>query len=257
MIWSKKRFEILKRDNFRCQYCGKNWKDVTLEVDHIIPKSKWWSDDVNNLITCCRECNMGKWRTRLDSVELWKDKMDDLKNKLKKDFNKKRNWAQLWMINKDTYILLCTFIDYKVNWQESPNSIDARDETYFQWKYDFVWARPKYSSDKRYEYWLKLEKEFKLWWNFCDVCCKWSYNWVMTKIEEFISDICNDSWRTWWKVSDKWEPNYRLNYLLSRELMRYYSWFKDQDPDVSSLKFLVIKYTARKDLIEHFENEGE
>lgn len=255
MINPKKRFEILKRDWFRCMYCGKTWKDVTLEVDHIIPKSKWWSDDTNNLITCCRECNMWKWKTRLDSVELWKDKMDDLKNRLKKDFNKKRNWAQLWMIKKNTYILLCNVIDFKIDWQYSPNSIDAWDEMYFHGWFDFAWARPIYTSDERCEYWQKLEKEFKLWWNFCDACCEWAYNWIITDIEDFISYICDDSWWTWWQISSKWTADKRLNYLMTRELMWYYTRFKDKDSVVSSLKFIAIKYTYRKDRIEHFENE--
>ena len=31
------RFEVFKRDSFKCQYCGKSAPDVVLEVDHIIP----------------------------------------------------------------------------------------------------------------------------------------------------------------------------------------------------------------------------
>jgi 5-methylcytosine-specific restriction endonuclease McrA len=34
------RFEVFKRDAFKCQYCGKSAPEVTLEVDHIIPVSK-------------------------------------------------------------------------------------------------------------------------------------------------------------------------------------------------------------------------
>ena len=55
------RFKILKRDDFKCQYCGKSVKDgAILEVDHIIPKSKSGTDNADNLITSCRECNRGK-----------------------------------------------------------------------------------------------------------------------------------------------------------------------------------------------------
>ena len=87
MITAKKRFEVLKRDNFRCQYCWRNGKDVTLEVDHIVPQANWWSDDFENLITCCRECNMGKWQTELDEWNsTFNIKVKDLSNHIKKDF---------------------------------------------------------------------------------------------------------------------------------------------------------------------------
>ena len=52
MTVSKKlRFEIFKRDNFTCRYCGKKTPEVVLEIDHIIPKSKKGKDDESNLIT--------------------------------------------------------------------------------------------------------------------------------------------------------------------------------------------------------------
>ena len=31
------RFEVFKRDGFKCQYCGASAPDVILEVDHIVP----------------------------------------------------------------------------------------------------------------------------------------------------------------------------------------------------------------------------
>lgn len=59
----KTRFEILKRDNFTCQYCGrspKKDKHVILHIDHIYPNSKKRNNNPSNLITSCFECNMGK-----------------------------------------------------------------------------------------------------------------------------------------------------------------------------------------------------
>lgn len=32
------RFEILRRDNFQCRYCGAKAPDATLAVDHVTPK---------------------------------------------------------------------------------------------------------------------------------------------------------------------------------------------------------------------------
>jgi len=55
------RFEILKRDEFRCQYCGATPQEgVVLVIDHIYPKSKGGSNKMDNLITACQICNGGK-----------------------------------------------------------------------------------------------------------------------------------------------------------------------------------------------------
>ena len=60
-IYLKLRFEIFKRDNFACVYCGRTPKDGTkLEIDHIIPKSKGGLLNAQNLVTSCFECNEGK-----------------------------------------------------------------------------------------------------------------------------------------------------------------------------------------------------
>jgi len=58
----KLRFEIFKRDNFTCQYCGRNVKEdkIKLHCDHIIPKNKGGKFKEDNLITSCQECNLGK-----------------------------------------------------------------------------------------------------------------------------------------------------------------------------------------------------
>lgn len=57
---NKLRFEVFKRDSFKCQYCGKCAPDVILNVDHISPVSKGGKNDILNLITSCFDCNSGK-----------------------------------------------------------------------------------------------------------------------------------------------------------------------------------------------------
>ena len=59
-ISKKIRFEVFKRDAFKCAYCGKTPPEVVIEVDHIQPRSRKGSDDINNLITACFDCNRGK-----------------------------------------------------------------------------------------------------------------------------------------------------------------------------------------------------
>ena len=63
-----RRFEILKRDDFTCQYCGKKSPEVELEIDHKIPQAKGGLDTDDNLITSCSVCNKGKGSIGLDEV---------------------------------------------------------------------------------------------------------------------------------------------------------------------------------------------
>ena len=62
----KVRFEVFKRDNFKCQYCGKSAPDVILNVDHLVPVKHGGNNDMLNLITSCLECNQGKKARKLD-----------------------------------------------------------------------------------------------------------------------------------------------------------------------------------------------
>lgn len=54
------RWDILKRDHYRCVICGAHPPDVELEVDHIVAVSRSGTDEVENLRTLCRHCNQGK-----------------------------------------------------------------------------------------------------------------------------------------------------------------------------------------------------
>ena len=55
-------WSVLARDNWTCCSCGRSSKEegITLEVDHIVPRSKGGSDDIDNLQTLCKKCNIGK-----------------------------------------------------------------------------------------------------------------------------------------------------------------------------------------------------
>jgi hypothetical protein len=86
------RFEILRRDDHTCRYCGRRAPDVQLTVDHVNPMSLGGGDTPENLVTSCVECNSGKasispdsplladverdalrWRSAIDSaVQVWR-----------------------------------------------------------------------------------------------------------------------------------------------------------------------------------------
>lgn len=80
----KTRFEVLKRDSFKCQYCGASAPDVLLQVDHIKPVAGEGTDDFWNLVTSCTSCNSGKSdRPLSDSSVLAKSKrqLDELQER--------------------------------------------------------------------------------------------------------------------------------------------------------------------------------
>ena len=55
------RYDILRRDGFRCTICGRGQEDgVKLHVDHIRPVSKGGRTIPENLRTLCQDCNLGK-----------------------------------------------------------------------------------------------------------------------------------------------------------------------------------------------------
>lgn len=54
------RFEILRRDNHTCRYCGGTAPDVVLTVDHVVAVTLGGADDPANLVAACKDCNAGK-----------------------------------------------------------------------------------------------------------------------------------------------------------------------------------------------------
>jgi hypothetical protein len=64
-ISKKIRFEVFKRDSFRCQYCGGTAPDVLLEIDHVKALADGGTNDILNLATACKSCNAGKGKRAL------------------------------------------------------------------------------------------------------------------------------------------------------------------------------------------------
>lgn len=55
------RYDVLRRDGFRCVKCGRSREDgVKLHVDHIKPVSRGGKSVMSNLQTLCEDCNCGK-----------------------------------------------------------------------------------------------------------------------------------------------------------------------------------------------------
>lgn len=54
------RYEVFKRDNHTCRYCGGAAPDVKITIDHVVPTTLGGNDDPTNLVTACADCNSGK-----------------------------------------------------------------------------------------------------------------------------------------------------------------------------------------------------
>lgn len=59
-VSNRVRFDVFKRDRFTCQYCGGRPPAVVLQIDHFIPVASGGTNDMENLVTSCQECNNGK-----------------------------------------------------------------------------------------------------------------------------------------------------------------------------------------------------
>ena len=46
--------------NFRCAYCGKEFREKDLTIDHVIPSSRGGDDSWENLVPACAPCNHKK-----------------------------------------------------------------------------------------------------------------------------------------------------------------------------------------------------
>ena len=60
--------EILRRDNFTCQYCGQ--RTSVLTIDHVIPRHMGGEHTWDNLVTACHNCNHHKGGRTVDQAHM-------------------------------------------------------------------------------------------------------------------------------------------------------------------------------------------
>ena len=63
------RKNILKRDNYTCQYCNTH-SHQRMTIDHIVPRNKGGRDTWENLVTACMGCNTKKGNHLLHEIEM-------------------------------------------------------------------------------------------------------------------------------------------------------------------------------------------
>lgn len=60
--------EVLRRDNYTCQYCGKH--TLSLTVDHIIPRHLGGMHTWENLVAACPSCNHHKGGRTVEQAQM-------------------------------------------------------------------------------------------------------------------------------------------------------------------------------------------
>ena len=55
------RKSVFARDDYECQYCGRRAECI----DHVLPRSKGGEHEWENVVACCRACNLAKGDTLL------------------------------------------------------------------------------------------------------------------------------------------------------------------------------------------------
>jgi DnaD/phage-associated family protein len=143
------RFDVFQRDHHTCQYCGRTPPDVVLVVDHIIPISQNGTDDFDNLITSCEECNAGKSNKLIQnftggySKEEWREQL-----------RKKR--SEILRVRRER------IEEVMLHWQEvlgSPNLKDTDREAVLtfieQYEPDWIKAAIRIASEKKPDDYVK------------------------------------------------------------------------------------------------------
>lgn len=59
-ITNQIRFKIFQVDDYTCQYCGEKPPNIILRLDHVFPVCRGGTNDIENVVTCCHACNVGK-----------------------------------------------------------------------------------------------------------------------------------------------------------------------------------------------------
>ncbi len=55
-----RRARVFRRDQFRCVYCGEQFEERLLSLDHVEPRMRGGDHSDGNLVTACLTCNAAK-----------------------------------------------------------------------------------------------------------------------------------------------------------------------------------------------------
>lgn len=118
-VTKRTRYEVLRRDNHTCRYCGVSVPEAKLAVDHVTPLALGGSDDPSNLVAACIDCNAGKASTSPDAALVEDVKALDLKwaGAIKRVAAARGRQRR----KEDRYA--CAFYDYWILWKNGRGEV--------------------------------------------------------------------------------------------------------------------------------------
>lgn len=63
--------KVYAKTKGRCAYCGEDLSTGSYSIDHIIPKSKGGTNNIENLFLCCKSCNSRKKNRTLNEFRFY------------------------------------------------------------------------------------------------------------------------------------------------------------------------------------------
>lgn len=237
----------MNRDNFTCQYCWLvAWNWVQLQVDHKVSVKSGWQNTIDNLITSCFECNIGKGKKNVDEVRrnIYETKISDMIWLQMIIFYDWWNIRNLWNIDNNTKALLKILYGNYLWWEKYLQYIN------YVWPV-FLWIKlNSLNSDKKSE----LLNMFREWWDFCDFLLKYIESPFYTTLikdnnstldEYFINSLLNDD--IWQGICED-SYNNRLNYLLTEELIEVYNdWLLKNDYSIKKFSYFFKEVVWHKE----------
>lgn len=152
------RFEVLRRDNHTCRYCGGAAPDVKLTVDHVVPTALGGTDEPSNLVAACGPCNSGKTSSSPDAPVVADVEQDALRWSKAMDLAADMQAQDASEINGRLFE-----IDYSWFEQFAPDS--ELDEGCFFWPSD---------PSVTYKYKVQVGTSVQLFDSFGEACA-WEY----------------------------------------------------------------------------------
>lgn len=244
-ISKKTRFEVFKRDNFTCQYCGKSAPDVILEIDHINPVKNGGDNNIMNLVTSCFDCNRGKGKRKLTENEEMKLQIEQLK-----EINQKREQLEMLLQWK---IELEKFDEEQVDKIEEMIFKEMNTSFTEYGRNNFKKLIKKYGFEDVYE---STKISIEKYYNFED---EDSTN----KVINYVPKICFN------RKKDKEKPElYKINYLckIAKNNLSYFDnvrtkiflskYFKEEQfEDVKYIFILSKNWTDLREGLEDYYGE--
>ena len=110
--WQKKRLEIMQRDNFTCQHCGRTDRSLQVHHSYYLMNNNPWEYNDESLITLCDKCHEDETM---------------LKNEIERAYNAlKHNWGRVGL-SRDLFLEVLWKILRFINNNDYP--ADERQDT--------------------------------------------------------------------------------------------------------------------------------